>query len=73
MAANPYNTVQTSAHNLIKGIENTIVKERIVTRPFEGIKIIDLTHVLAGPFAAYQLGVLGADVIKVENPEDCRA
>jgi len=40
-------------------------------RPFEGIKIIDLTHVLAGPFAAYQLGVLGADVIKVENPEDC--
>jgi len=42
-----------------------------VTRPFEGIKIIDLTHVLAGPFAAYQLGVLGADVIKVENPEDC--
>ena len=60
-------------HNLIKGIGNTIVKEHIVTRPFEGIKIIDLTHVLAGPFAAYQLGVLGADVIKVENPEDCRA
>ena len=40
-------------------------------RPFEGIKIIDLTHVLAGPFAAYQLAVLGADVIKVENPDDC--
>jgi crotonobetainyl-CoA:carnitine CoA-transferase CaiB-like acyl-CoA transferase len=40
-------------------------------RPFEGIKVIDLTHVLAGPFAAYQLAVLGADVIKVENPEDC--
>ena len=42
-----------------------------MTRPFEGIKIIDITHVLAGPFAAYQLAVLGADVIKVENPEDC--
>ena len=29
-------------------------------RPFEGIRVIDVTHVLAGPFAAYQLGVLGA-------------
>jgi crotonobetainyl-CoA:carnitine CoA-transferase CaiB-like acyl-CoA transferase len=39
-------------------------------RPFEGIKIIDITHVLAGPFAAYQLALLGAHVIKVEHPED---
>src|SRR5437773_1236350 len=39
-------------------------------RPFEGIKIIDITHVLAGPFAAYQLALLGADVIKVEHPRD---
>ena len=39
-------------------------------RPFEGIKIIDVTHVLAGPFAAYQLALLGADVIKVEHPRD---
>jgi crotonobetainyl-CoA:carnitine CoA-transferase CaiB-like acyl-CoA transferase len=39
-------------------------------RPFEGIRIIDVTHVLAGPFAAYQLAVLGADVIKVEHPDD---
>ena len=41
-----------------------------MTRPFEGISIIDITHVLAGPFAAYQLAVLGADVIKVEHPLD---
>ncbi len=41
-----------------------------MTRPFEGIRVIDITHVLAGPFAAYQLGVLGADVIKVEHPGD---
>ena len=41
-----------------------------MARPFEGIRIIDITHVLAGPFAAYQLAVLGADVIKVEDPND---
>jgi crotonobetainyl-CoA:carnitine CoA-transferase CaiB-like acyl-CoA transferase len=39
-------------------------------RPFEGIRVIDVTHVLAGPFAAYQLAVLGADVIKVDDPND---
>src|SRR3954468_16970378 len=43
---------------------------RAMTRPFEGIRVIDVTHVLAGPFAAYQLAVLGADVIKVEHPDD---
>jgi crotonobetainyl-CoA:carnitine CoA-transferase CaiB-like acyl-CoA transferase len=41
-----------------------------MTRPFEGIRVVDITHVLAGPFAAYQLAVLGADVIKVEDPND---
>src|SRR2546421_2898433 len=45
-------------------------RETIMTRPFEGIRIIDITHVLAGPFAAYQLAVLGADVIKVEHPDE---
>ena len=39
-------------------------------QPFAGIKIVDCTHVLAGPFAAYQLAVLGADVIKVDDPNE---
>lgn len=36
--------------------------------PLAGVRILDMTNVLAGPFASYQLGLLGAEIIKIEAP-----
>jgi crotonobetainyl-CoA:carnitine CoA-transferase CaiB-like acyl-CoA transferase len=41
-----------------------------MAKVFEGVRVIDFTQVIAGPYSSYQLALQGADVIKLEHPRE---